>query len=474
VSNTFFNRERELTILDERYHSSQAEFIVVTGRRRVGKTALLAQFAQDKPGVIFLAYLNSEEALLRQFSLLVRQAEEPTLPPDPDFTYGSWLGIFRAIGRLAADRRFLVIIDEYPYLVGGSRQVASQLQKVWDETLQHTRICLVICGSYISIMNRDLLALDAPLYGRRTGQLFLQPLTVQQAARFLPHYSPIEVVEAYALAGGTPAYLLQLSDQRSIWDNMRASVLRPGTMLYHEPDLLLREELREPRLYAAILRAIAAGHHQLSAIAQAAGIEPASTASGYLDLLKLLRWLEHHTPLEPTRARRGWGTWHLLDPYIRFWARYVLPHIHRLEYGEVEDVLYQIIRPTWSQFVGPIWEAIARQHLPYLSRERELPFWPEEIGSWWSAQVQIDLVGVNYAERLAVLGEARWRDVPMGYRDLEALQTRSRAWLGVQPGWELFYALYSKSGFSDELQALAQADRHVILKTPAQVIGTVS
>ncbi|MEM7535969.1 MAG: ATP-binding protein [Chloroflexota bacterium] len=467
----FVNRKKELCILDTRYESNQAEFLVVTGRRRVGKTSVLAQFARQHQGIYFLGYLDSEESLLQQFSQLIYQSEYPDSKPDDAFTYGSWLGLFRAIGRLAQNQRLVVIIDEYPYLVGSSQRLASQLQKVWDEILQHSQIYLVICGSYISVMKRDLLDRDAPLHGRRTGQLFVQPLTVWQAAEFLPNYTPLEIVDAYAVAGGTPAYLRQLSDQRDIWDNIRYSVLNRGSMLYNEPDLLLRDELREPRLYAAILRAIAAGNHQLKKIATAAGIESSNSVSSYLDLLKSLRWVEHRVPLGSTRHEgQRWGTWHLVDAYIRFWARYVLPHVRRLEYDEADELLYELIRPTWAQFVGVVWEDIARQHLPLLSKEREIPFWPEEVGSWWSAKAQIDLVGVNYADRLAVLGEARWREEKVGVRYFNELEKKADHWLNNQSGWKLFYVFYSKRGFTDDLVSLAAQQGSILLKTPDDVI----
>ncbi|MEZ4710004.1 MAG: ATP-binding protein [Caldilineaceae bacterium] len=468
---SFVNRQKELRILTDRYDSGKAEFLVVTGRRRVGKTSVLAQFARQHQGIYFLGYLDSEESLLRQFSQLVYQSENADAKVDDAFTYGSWLGLFREIGRLAQNRRLVVIIDEYPYLVGSSQQLASQLQKVWDELLQHTQIYLVICGSYISVMERDLLARDAPLHGRRTGQLFVQPLTVWQAAEFMPNYAPLEMVEAYAVAGGTPAYLRQLSDQRDIWDNIRLSVLNRGSMLYNEPDLLLRDELREPRLYAAILRAIAAGNHQLKNIADSAGIESSNSVSSYLDLLRTLRWVEHRTPLGSVRQTgQRWGTWHLIDAYIRFWARYVLPYVRRLEYDEADALLYELIRPTWAQFVGVVWEDIARQHLPILSVGHEIPFWPEEIGSWWSAKAQIDLVGVNYPERLAILGEARWREEKVNARYLGELESKAAAWLGDQSGWKLFYVFYSKRGFTNDLIDLAAQRGNVLLKTPADII----
>ncbi|MEZ4662333.1 MAG: DUF234 domain-containing protein [Caldilineaceae bacterium] len=181
-------------------------------------------------------------------------------------------------------------------------------------------------------------------------------------------------------------------------------------------------------------------------------------------MLRTLRWVEHRTPLGSARQTgQRWGTWHLIDAYIRFWARYVLPHVRRLEYDEADALLYELIRPTWAQFVGVVWEDIARQHLPMLSVAQEIPFWPEEIGSWWSAKVQIDLVGVNYAERLALLGEARWREEKVGMRYFGELENKAASWLGEQSGWKLFYALYSKRGFTDDLIELAAQRGNVLL-----------
>ena len=160
----FLNREQELQWLSDRYQSGHAEFIVLTGRRRVGKTALLTRFAAEKPGVYYLAYLDSAELLLRNLSANLWQAEHG--PDSTPGSYGSWLGLFQAVGRLATQERFVLILDEYPYLADADGHVASVLQKVWDERLQDSQLFLVLCGSYLSVMERDVLNRDAPLYGR--------------------------------------------------------------------------------------------------------------------------------------------------------------------------------------------------------------------------------------------------------------------------------------------------------------------
>jgi hypothetical protein len=375
------------------------------------------------------------------------------------------------MGALAAQERLLVILDEWPYLAGSSQRLASVLQHVWDEMLQHTRLMLVLSGSYLSVMQRDILDQQAPLYGRRTSQLVLQPLGVRDAAAFLPNYGAEVMVEAYAVVGGMPGYLLQFSDQYDLLDNLRRAVFKRDSFLYNEPDLLLREELREPRLYAALLRAIAGGHHRVSDITREAGFADRATTTRYLDTLRGLGLVEHRRPVAPRQVRQRWGLWHLADPYLRFWGRWILPYTSRIEFGEAEMLIQEVLRPGWDQFVGSVWEELARRHVHELAAQRVLPFWPEEVGSWWSSQRQIDVGAVQRGRRSALLGEARWRREKMNVADLERLQAVTRHWLGDERGWELWYAFYSRSGFTDELHAHAAGDSHVLLFTPSDIVA---
>ncbi len=374
------------------------------------------------------------------------------------------------MGSMAADERLLVILDEWPYLVGSSSRLASVLQHVWDETLQHTRLMLVLSGSYLSIMERDILGKRAPLYGRRTSQLWLRPLSLRNAAAFLPTYSAEQLVEAYAVVGGMPGYLLQFSDRHDLLGNLRRAVFHRDSFLYNEPDLLLREELREPRLYAALLRAIAAGNHRLSDVTRAAGFADRGTTTRYLDTLRGLGLVEHRRPIGPKRSRQSWGSWHLADPYLRFWGRWLLPYTSQIEFGETESLIQETLRPGWDRFVGFSWEELARQHPHELAARKAIPFWPDEVGSWWSPKAQIDLVAVHRGRRAALLGEARWRRQKMTLADLEALEAKGRRWLGEERGWDLWFALFSRSGFSDEVKDRSESDPHLLLVTPDELL----
>ncbi len=472
----FLNRERELTYLDEHFASGQAEFLVMTGRRRVGKTSLLAHWATDKPGLSFQAHLDAEEMLRGEFSTLVWQASYPHEPMPPGYAFPTWADLFERLGHLGRKNRFVVIIDEYPFLEGGtSRQgrVASILQKVWDQHLQHTRVMLILCGSYLSVMYRTVLNRNAPLHGRRTGQILLEPFTINQIDVFLPGHTAEQLIETYAMVGGMPAYLAHLSTDLSLWQNMARTVLNRDHVLYLEPDLILREELREPRLYAAILRAMAEGRHQLKNIAAAAGFTASSGAVRYLDTLQGLGLVERRAPVSPTSRPHRRGAWYITDPYLRFWARWTLPYATLLSFGQPERLLHETIRPGWEAFVGAVWEDLVRHHLARLNVQGHFPHLLTDVGSWWSPHQQIDLVAVNHRHRFVVLGKARWRRSPMSLPDLAALEKRERVWLDGRTDWLVHHVLYSRSGFTAELTELArQRGEHLLLFTPEDVIKT--
>jgi uncharacterized protein len=245
----FINRKAELELLARLYESDRAELYVLYGRRRVGKTELLRAFCEDKPHLFFIATLAADAEQLSTFS---QQIWAFTHPETPDgFTFPSWDAAFRALADLPG--RPLVILDEFTYLMSGNKAIASILQKVWDERLKNTRVKLVLCGSYIGMMETEVLGYQAPLYGRRTHSTLLEPLDLPSAAQFFPNYSPEEQFLAWALLGGMPYYLRVFSDRQDIFSNIRTHILDSQSgELFNEPRLLLMEELREPRNYFSI------------------------------------------------------------------------------------------------------------------------------------------------------------------------------------------------------------------------------
>ena len=129
------------------------------------------------------------------------------------------------------------------------------------------------------------------------------------------------------------------------------------------------------------------------------------------------------------------------------------------------------LRHNWPQFVAPIWEELARTHL-YVASGRDFPFFVSEVGSWWSAQAQIDVVGINRSERRVILGEAKWLNTAMTTKHLNQLVEKGRLWLDGETGWDVHYALFSRSGFGPELVGLAERERDIHLFTPETIVDS--
>ena len=363
----FINRQAELANLEAHYQSGRAELFVLYGRRRVGKTELLRHFCEDKPHIFFIATLSSDFDQLASFSQEIWRFTHENVPEG--FTFPSWEAAFRALADLPG--RPIVVLDEFTYLISGNKAIPSLLQKVWDELLRTTQVFLILCGSYVGMMEREILGYQAPLYGRRTGSYLLPALDLPAAAAFFPAYSPIQQIEAWAVLGGMPYYLTVFSDQADIFANIRTHVLDSQGTLRREPQLLLMEELREPRNYFSILRAIAQGSTRLNEISQAARVGDASTTARYLDILQDMRVVSRSVPATESRPEKSKrGLYRIVDGFLRFWFRYVHQNQGSLDLGLADAVLAQRLRPTFDQFVSYAFEEAARAHVARLSAPR--------------------------------------------------------------------------------------------------------
>jgi AAA+ ATPase superfamily predicted ATPase len=464
------NRERELGYLDTRYASGRAELVVLYGRRRVGKTTLAYHWVQDKPHLFFFATQDDDATLLRRFSQLMRQAAGE--PPDPAFTFPDWETALRTLAFIARQHRFVVVIDEFPRLVAAHPPIASYLQMVWDMELQHTQVFLILTGSLLSVMRQQVLDPDAPLYLRHTWPFELKPLTVADLAAFFPSYTPDALVESYAVLGGMPYYLISVDPAVDLLTNIRQVILEPTGSLFNEIPLQLHLEMRgmDVPLYMRILQAIAQGAHTRSEITQAAAME-GKNVSHYLLTLQEMGLVSVQQPLERSRARRRWARYHLQDPFLRFWQRFVGPRQAELEIGRGQEALWHEIRHQLPHVVAPMWERIARWHLLLSGGQGGLP--PvAEVGSWWSGRAQIDIVGVDRHSRSVIFGEARWRQEPVTGRDLDRLVERGQQWLrGSDAHWDVHYAVYARN-LAPGLRALAEGERKVHLFAPSDVVET--
>ena len=454
----FINRKAELEQLSRLYSSDHAELFVLYGRRRVGKTELLRAFCVDKPHIFFIATLSSDTEQLATFSQQIYGFSHAEVPAG--FTFPSWEAAFQALAELPVQSRLIIIMDEFTYLISGNKAIPSILQKVWDEKLKNTRLMLVLCGSYIGMMETEVLGHRAPLYGRRTASTLLRPLDLPSSSLFFPQYSPEEQFLAWAVLGGMPYYLCTFSDRQDIFANIRQHILDAQTgTLFNEPRLLLMEELREPRNYFSILRAIAQGRTRLNEITQASGVGEVTAVARYLDILQQMHLITRRVPAtenQPEKSKKG--IYQIDDHFLRFWFRYVQPNQSGLDLGLADAIMKKRIRPDLDHFVSTAFEEAALAFVGRLAQAGSLTFLPEKIGGWWDRNTEIDVLAIGLTEKAALVGECKWSVNPIGTNILVDLKQKAQLLMkdyGVQ---KIQFALFARSGFTPALEEQANVE----------------
>lgn len=467
----FIGREQELAELARRWDSGRAELLVVYGRRRVGKTELLLQFARrgSKRYLYFLATQVTRQEQLRQFSEVLRDAfSDPLLKT---LTFSDWDAVFAYLGQQVRQERLLVILDEFPYLCEAAPELPSVIQRFWDLEGQHSRLFLVLCGSRPGFMEREVLGERSPLYGRRTGQLRLQPLDYREAGQFFAGYGWRDRLLAYGMLGGMPAYLQRFEPKQSLRKNLLQEMLSAQRYLYEEPRFLLRMELRDVRVYASILGAIASGCTRLNEIAQRVGVA-AHAVSKYLSVLQELGLIARAVPFlarAPQRSKQG--RYHILDPFLRFWYRFVYPHATLVEAGQGELVYERFIRPQLDTYMGGIFEEVARAYMErYAAAELKVP--PVvRTGREWAGDFDLDLMA-EHADGSWTIGECKWTRRPVGVEVLRELRSRwERLGRRQRLPERVRYFIFSSGGFAPGL--LGQQDGAIRLLGLAEIFGEV-
>ncbi|MDZ7262364.1 MAG: ATP-binding protein [candidate division KSB1 bacterium] len=456
----FINREKELQILENRYGQGSQLFILY-GRRRVGKTELIKQFIRHKPYVYYMADRRTEREQLQLISNVIADFfQDEILRKQP---LASWDLVFTYLHQhlqpgqtsISVEQPLILVLDEFPYLVEVNHTLPSILQKYWDETLKNLPLYLILCGSSLSFMERELLSYKSPLYGRRTGQLELLPFDYRQIKLLFPDLSPAERLMVYAIFGGIPAYLLQYRPEKSLEENIVENILAVDRILYHEVRFVLMEELRAPQNYFAILRALSFGKNRLNEIVQTTGLER-GVVGKYLDLLIQLRLVERKVPVtesKPLKSRKG--LYRIRDNFFRFWFRFIYPYLTYLEEGNTEYVL-SIIRDNLPIFVSTIFEEVCIQFLKHNLGTGRLPFEFTAIGAWWERDTEIDLVAFS-PQGEYLFGECKWSLKPVGINVLDDLKKKaSRLNHTVRAA---YYILFSRSGFTEALRKKAAAER---------------
>ena len=473
----FIGREAELKFLEDRYQEERGQLIVLYGRRRVGKTETLREFCKNKSHLFYSCTQSTDRVQLVKFSQLILKEDIPARNYITEFT--DWEKALRAILDLPyGDKKKLIVIDEFPYMCKGNNSIPSILQNLWDAELKDANVMIILCGSAMSFIEKELLAEKNPLYGRATGIYKMEAMGFYDAARFFPDYSPRDKVLTYAVLGGIPHYLNQFDPKKSLGENIKRSILTKGSVLYSEVDFLLHQELRETPIYNAIIEAVALGNTKLSDISQKAIMDSTSKTSVYLRNLIQLGIVQREfsvdvKPKEKANASRG--TYCLTDNFFRFWYTFGFANFSQLEDGDVEGVYDYVVEPALHKFASYIFEDICKEFVKEQQKRNELPFRYSKLGRWFgrttvrdeqshtglrTAESEIDLLAMDREEKNYLVGECKFKQQPFRYADY--LNTVAKLSPQKQKA-SFYYALFSASGFDERLLELAQKEQTVQL-----------
>lgn len=453
----FIGRECELASLNKLYTSDKFEFAVIYGRRRVGKTALINQFIKDKRALYFMGVESNAKQNLENLS---KDIMEFGTGIRAETAFLSFQAALEYVFRLAEKERLILAIDEYPYVARSSKSLASTLQLLIDKYKDNSKLMLILCGSSMSYMEDHVLAYKAPLYGRRTAQMKILPFDFADAFQCFKNFSAEDKALIYGIVGGTPQYLLQMNDRLSVEDNIKNTFLNVTSSLFEEPENLLKQEVREPALYNAIITAIATGASRMAEISTKVG-EDSSVCAGYLKNLIALGLIQKETPYGEKASRKS--IYSIDDNMYRFWYRFV-PENNSIIARGAADLAYKRIEPYLSDYMGRVFEEICKQYLwkLLLSGESLVEF--KELGRWWGtdpstrSQTEIDIMG-EQDRNTALFGECKWINEKVDVGVLETLIERSQ--LFHYQNVHLY--LFAKRGFTKGCVDKAMETRNVTL-----------
>ena len=461
----FIGREAELKFLQDKYTEERGQLIVLYGRRRVGKTETLREFCKDKPHVFFSCTQTTDLVQLRNFSSRMFKENIPAKNYISEFA--DWEKAFRAVLDLPyGNQKKLLVIDEFPYMCRGNKSIPSILQNLWDAELRDSNVMIILCGSAMSFIEKELLSEKNPLYGRATGIYKMKEMGFYDAIKFFPEYSDRDKVLTYAVLGGIPHYLRQWNPKLSVDENIKRNILTKGCILYSEVEFLLHQELRETPIYNSIIEAVALGNTKLNDISQKSLLEETAKTSVYLKNLMELGIVEREFSVDSKikeRANTGRGTYRLTDNFFRFWYAFGFANYSQLEDGDVDGVYEYVVKPALHEFASFAFEDVCREFVRMLQKKNELPFRYSKIGRWMgkttvrdekasdglrTAETEIDLLCIGKDAKEYLVGECKFKGVPFSYS--EYLDTLAKL-TPLKEKSKFYYALFSESGFDQKI-----------------------
>ena len=457
----FINRKHELKLLNNAWGKKQGQLIVVWGRRRVGKTTLILEFAKDKKTIYFMGRLESgKEQLNRVSHILSDFFKDNTLNLSP---LQSWDAVFEYI--VGRKEKIVLVFDEFPYMIKTNPAILSVLQDYWDRKLKYKNICIILCGSVLSMMEKFIFDYKMPIYGRRTLDLKINPLSFRDCIEFFPGKKIQEVIEIYSVFGGTPSYLFEY--EKNIEYSIE-KIISKQNFLAREPIFLLNEELSEPRFFMSILHAISIGKTTTGEIISLTGLQKGIVGK-YISILIDLNIIRREISItESWKSRKG--LYFINDNFFNFWFRFIFSNLEFIETNSIE--LLPIIKKEFNSYVGFAFEQIAKE---FIISTKEFNFTPLEknanfrsimgftkIGRWWHKDKEIDFVALNENTKEILFCEVKYRNKKTDVEVLSDLREKAKYVKWNNENRKEYFACFSKSGFTKIAKQYAKENKFLL------------
>ena len=470
----FIGREKELQFLEDRYNETGGQLIVLYGRRRIGKTETLKKFCEGKQHIFFSCRECTDKLQLKNFSEQLLKEDIPAKQYINEFQ--DWETAFKAITDLPyGNSKKLIVIDEFPYICKENGSIPSIIQNLWDNSFKNANVMIILCGSAMSFIEKELLAEKNPLYGRATGIYKMQEMGFYEVVRFFPNYSPEDKVKVYSILGGIPHYLRQFNPKLSLEENIKKYILTKGSVLYSEVEFLLRQELRETNVYNSIVQAVALGNTKLNDISQKALVENNPKTGVYLKNLIELGIIKKEFSVDTSikeSANKNRGTYRIADNFFRFWYAFAFTNLSALETDDVDGVYEYSIKPNLDKFASFAFEDVCKEFVIRLQKENKLPFRYNKIGKWFGkttvrrdedteiAETEIDILAISDIEKKYLVGECKFKNTPFSYSEFLDLEAKLKV---EKEKNEFYYILFSKSGFDSKIKTQTLTTGPVLL-----------
>ena len=442
----FYGRKAELEVLEETSRKPGFQMTVIYGRRRIGKSYLISEFMKGKRSSYYTSVLSSLEDNIQKWS---EQFISDVVPEADGASFTDADKFFDFMANHCKEERTIIALDEIPYIAESDSSFLSVFQRAIDNILSKSNIYLIICGSAVSFMEKEILSEKSPLFGRRTNQIFLKPFDYLESALFVPSYSPEEKAVVYGVTGGVAKYLSLFDEKLSLDENIINQFFKKTGYLYEEAHNLLTQEFRNVALYNTVIEACSGGVNKMNELADKTHNSTAAL-SFILSNLITVGIVKKTTAITEEKNKKK-IKYEISDDMYRFWYKFIPYARSAIEMNRGENFYYKNVKPRIHEFMGCVFENMCRYYTLVQGLDGKLNCYVTKTGTWWGTdynheQTDIDVVGIDDIAKQSVIGECKFKNEPIDKDVFDRLIERKGLIDRKYP--EVQFLFFSLSGFS--------------------------